>query len=211
MILWRVDDLHFCPHNDKLHFSLHTLQKYIYLFESFRKQLNLSLITRYRHCDFSEHPILFRNIMDFNRRGHTVLSHGAFHDEEKPYTSMTSDEITEELNFQRQDFKAMGLKFRWFCYPFNHRNQMTNNLVSQAGLAIVQEKYAHFTKISTVTKWKHPDLSPEKLELLVKHAEKGDNIMVEDHIWFYKNDWHFKILKNTLDRLKDISFISEKL
>ena len=105
-------------------------------------------------------------------------------------------------------FAEMGLPFRWFCYPFNHGNDATDTLVRQAGLEIVQTSCAAWHRVSTVTSWRTPALSREKLAMVARQAATVDRLVVEDHWWFYEGDADFDALASLLDQVAHEPFVT---
>jgi hypothetical protein len=208
MILWRMDDLNFSGTMEGRPLPVSGLERLLSLFDERRLRLNWSLITRYHGQSWHDNPGVFQFVKRCVSNGHKILAHGFLHDKSRSYTDMRDEEILAEMEGQKQNFGEMDLPFDWFCYPFNHRNERTNRLVTGYGIKIVQEEFSTWKRLSTVTTWRAPQLSEKKLDNIIHMAFEGNDSMVEDHCWFYNDDRDFKILKKTLDILGSIPFIT---
>ena len=208
MIVWRIDDVNFAGTMEGRPTPVRNLRRLVSCFECRGMRVSLSVITRYGGSRWSADPERVALLHELVGAGHQILAHGAAHDKDRPYTDMDDAEIRAELEEQRSDFEAMGLDFDWFCYPFNHRTARTNRLVREAGLQIVQEDFSGYHKISTVTKWRNPALSQEKLRSIEAARFDGPNLLVEDHVWFYGRDEAFGCLERTLDGLGGVELVT---
>lgn len=210
MIFWRLDDINFAGTMENRPLATGKLERIVDIFESRGKYLNLAVITGYRGMTWKDHRQMFRFLKKCALKGHKIVAHGVAHDKKLAYTGMTDEQIIVEMESMKHDFSDMGFPFDWFCYPFNHRNERTNRMIKRFGLKIIQQDLKDWTKISTVSTWKSPRLSEKKLGSIIRRASAGENIMVEDHCWFYIEDRQFRLLEQTIESLAEQEFVTAK-
>jgi hypothetical protein len=201
VIVWRLDDLHFAGQQEALPLDIVFLRRMFELFEQKGGRTLPAVITRFLGCSSVDDPDMLNLLQAKKRQGHLPAAHGVVHDPAVSYTDMTDEGILDELTLQKADLKAANLETAWFCYPFNHRDERTDTLVRRSGFRIVQSELSQAVCISTVTTWKNPAVSSDKLHAIVETFHRGNDVMVEDHPWLYRSSDDLRLLVRCLDTL----------